>query len=491
MNTQETDKEIKTRTKAIAKYEQVGYYFYNDLLAVKLSGKWGFINDDDQFIFPCQFRDKPIFEGDYARAYIAKHCCGLIDKNGNVIIPFEYDNVKPFDEEGYAQFEKGIYWGTIDRNGETYISPKLKFQQIGKFVNSVTPAKIDTKWGLIDNWGNKITPFQYYEIENYSNGLYYTRLKPNQYGYLRPEGTQLFQNWFERIDKFLDFNVAIFKLNGKYGLAHINGFYLFPPIYNEIIWDENNENLIASINGIKQILTVDGLILYEQIKESPEIDVPFIERTINWILPGLTFYYRDTNFPVNVDAVYKIGGIIRAGDFIDLTHKAQKPVSNIRFIVASAHVAKLYEIEDICRQNPDIKKWRLSALHYNSYFKIMDVYKVKEQYQIFLLHIPYKALSFFANDTKFNFNLGGTSQKTLVDMARQSFNNKMNLDPLQTLAEDGWVERTYIPIGTDEHGNPAPLEYALPDSDEILSLYNLFRKLADDTDEINRLNQMI
>lgn len=491
LTNQETDKEIKTRINATAKYDQVGYCFSNSLLAVKSNGKWGFINDDNQLIIPFQFIEKPIFEGDYARAYIAKHCCGLIDVRGNVIIPFEFDNVKPFDKEGYAQFEIGIYWGTIDFNGVKLISPKLKYQQIGNFVNGIAPAKIDTKWGLIDTNGNKITPFQYYEIEVCSNGVFYTRLKPKLYGYLKPDGTQLFQKWFERIDRFNNSNVAIFKQDAKYGISQINGTFLTPPIYDNITWDDNNENLIASINGNTRILSPAGMILFEQNNEVPDFDVDFLERTMNWVLPGLSFYYRDTNFPVNVENVYNKGAIIRAGAFIDLTHKAQKPVSRIRFIVATSHIAKLYEIEDICRQNPKIASWRLSTLHYNSYFKIMDVYKVKEQYQIFLLHIPYKAISLFENNTSIIFNVGGTSEDTLVDMARQSFNNKMQLERLSTLDEPKWVERTYFPIGTDEDGCLLSLTYALPDSDEILAFYNLIRKLAIDTDEINRLNGMI
>jgi hypothetical protein len=491
MDYQETDKEIKTRSRATAKYEQVGYYFYNSLLAVKSNGKWGFINEDEQLIISFQFCEKPIFEGDYARAYIAKHCCGLIDVRGNVIIPFEYDNVKPFDKEGYAQFEVGNYWGTIDRDGVKHISPKMKFQQIGNFVDSIAPAKIDTKWGLIDTNGNKITTFQYYEIEDCSNGVFYTRLNPKLYGYLKPDGTQLFQKWFERIDRFNNSNVAIFKEDTKYGISHINGTIITPSIYDDITWDDTNENLIASINGNTRILSPSGIILFEQNNEVPNFDVDFLERTMNWVLPGLTFYYRDTNFPINVEAVYKKGAIIRAGAFIDLTHKAQKPVSKIRFIVTSSHVARLFEIEDICRQNPKIERWRLSTLHYNSYFKIMDVYKVEEQYQIFLLHIPYKAISFFVNDTAFILNAGGTSEDTFVDMARQSFNNKMQLERLYTLDEPEWVERTYIPIGSDENGNLLPLTYGLPDSDEILAFYNSIRKLAIDTDEINRLNEMI
>lgn len=484
MNVQETDKEIKARAQASQKYDETGFWFYNGLLGVKAGGKWGFINDEGRLVIPCQFSDRPIFEGNYARAYIARHCCGLIDNKGNVIIPFEYDNVKPFDEEGFAQFETGIYWGTIDRNGIKHISPKMKFQQIGCFVNGVAPAKIDTKWGLIDTKGNKITPFQYYEIENCTNNLFYARLKPRLYGYLNPFGEPLFQLWFDWMGKFDDNGLAIFALNKKYGIAHKSGVFLFPPIYDGIQWDREENCFNAVMDGNLFVLEPSGVIR-QVCYENNQLDKDFLEKVINWTLSGLTFYYRDTNSPVDVDQIYKKGRIIRAGAFIDVTTKAQKPISRLRFIVASAHTARLFEIEDICRQNPDVATWKLSTLHYNSYFKVMDVYRVGEQYQVFLLHFPYKAIPLFMNDTTFVFKVGGSSEDSLVDMARESFDSKIRMEPLQTLDEQEWINRTYIPIGLSEEDKVLSLDFAYPDLEEIVSLGNLIRKLADDTDDIN------
>lgn len=52
----------------------------------------------------------------------------------------------------------------------------MKFQDIKRFKDGIAPAKIGTKWGLIDTEGNHISDFKYYDIEDEKNGLFYTRI---------------------------------------------------------------------------------------------------------------------------------------------------------------------------------------------------------------------------------------------------------------------------------------------------------------------------
>lgn len=146
------------------------------------------------------------------------------------------------------------------------------------------------------------------------------------------------------------------------------------------------------------ILTTDGSIYDPERQHLPKklkiIPEKFFEKLANWVLPGLQFFYRDTDAPVIVDTTYHVGDVLRAGRFIDVTTKLLKPAHKTRFLIASAHAAMLCEIEDIVRNNPHVKDWNLCTLHFDSYFKVLDIYELNGVKQVFLLHIPEAAAHF-------------------------------------------------------------------------------------------------
>ena len=99
------------------------------------------------------------------------------------------------------------------------------------------------------------------------------------------------------------------------------------------------------------------------------------EKFANWTLPGLQFYYRDTDARVIIETTYHVGDVLRAGFLLDATTQLWKPAHRTRFIIASAHAAHFFEIEDLVKANPNVKEWNLCTFPFNSYFKVMDVYE--------------------------------------------------------------------------------------------------------------------
>lgn len=71
-------------------YEDVKSNFTEGLAAVKLHGKWGFIDPNGHEAIPFLYDDiNPFSEGYAAVALNAKY--GIIDKSGQQILPFQYD----------------------------------------------------------------------------------------------------------------------------------------------------------------------------------------------------------------------------------------------------------------------------------------------------------------------------------------------------------------------------------------------------------------
>ena len=64
---------------------------------------------------------------------------GYVDKNGNVIVDYIYDDATEQNEYGFAAVKQNGLWGSIDKDGKIIINPEynldnyLKINFIGKW----------------------------------------------------------------------------------------------------------------------------------------------------------------------------------------------------------------------------------------------------------------------------------------------------------------------------------------------------------------------
>ena len=363
--------------------------------------------------------------------------------------------------------------------------------------NGLARVYEDAQWFLLDKNGNQVGE-RYSYIEEWGEGFYKAEqgIKKN---ILRPDGSIVLKNWHNDVFKvqkgFFLFSNTIrkSKTNPKtrytYGVAHVNGDVIFPMIFDRAHWMEKGDAIYAEIGTQPYIITLDGSI-YDpargHLPKKVSIDYKdFFEKFANWTLPGLQFFYRDTDAPVIVDTTYHVGDVLRAGFFVDVTTKLQKPAHKTRFLIASAHAAMMCEIPELCQENPNVKNWNLCTLHFNSYFKVMDVYEKEGVKQVFLLHIPGAAAFFLGHDeTAMNFVNEATGQETtLIQMARKSLDEKMKMEVHPRSLDKDFVERMHHPIGLDEEYYPVnPNAQEEPKDGPIANLSSMIHKLANDAD---------
>lgn len=202
------------------------------------------------------------------------------------------------------------------------------------------------------------------------------------------------------------------------------------------------------------------------------------EEIINWTLPGLTMYYRDSQLPNDIISKYEVGQIFRSQTFVDVSSIAGKLQKNCRFIFASAKAAPLYQL------NPDTEKWRLHVINANSYFKVLDIYKKDGKTQFLLLHIPARGIDFFRNTV---LQLGGNDIETqIIEKSRLSLDQKMQMNVIPELEEKEWNERTEFPIGlnsSNQFFSLHPTEKLIP---QIKPLSDAIFTITEDT-ELNRI----
>ena len=154
---------------------------------------------------------------------------------------------------------------------------------------------------------------------------------------------------------------------------------------------------------------------------------------------GLKLYYRDTDLPDNLISNYKIGQIIQEKGFTDMTSIGGGLSGNFRYLIASAHA------KDLSKFNPDSAKIGHFLLDTIAYFKVLDIQKIDNKTQVFLLNIPDNSISLLKNSSS---NL----ENEIIEKARKKFEAKIYLAVIPELQTESWKERTKSPLGMNDNG---------------------------------------
>jgi WG containing repeat len=150
------------------------------LIAVKIEGKWGFVNMQGEMVIAPQFepeidnegRDRYTWGAEFkdgrAPAQI-KGKYGFIDKTGKFLIAPKFDEVLPF-QGNVARVKVGGKWGLINLSGDYLANPQ--FKKIELFYEDRAAVTVDeVKFGYIDPNGKLVIPLQFNEAREFSEGL--------------------------------------------------------------------------------------------------------------------------------------------------------------------------------------------------------------------------------------------------------------------------------------------------------------------------------
>ena len=164
-----------------------------------------------------------------------------------------------------------------------------------------------------------------------------------------------------------------------------------------------------------------------------------IEEIFNQTFGGLTLFYRDTTLSENLISKYHVGQILTERGFTDMTFKGGGLATNFRYLIASANG------KDLSAINPNSAQFGHILLSSNAFFKVLDIYKIGKKTQVFLLEIPETTLDFFSSATS-------NIEDDITKKARESFEIKIDAEPIPELQTQEWRERTEFPIGMNDKG---------------------------------------
>ena len=159
---------------------------------------------------------------------------------------------------------------------------------------------------------------------------------------------------------------------------------------------------------------------------------------------GLILYFRDTNLPDEIVNRYKVDQILCEESYIAMSAMAGGLTRSVRFAIASS------KAKDQSLATPEAAKWAAFTLEPNAYFKVLDIYKIDDQVQIFLLHFREEYLEAFM-DVKTNV------EEKIIEKARQNFNEKVDAAFIDVLETEQWRGITEFPIGMRDNGEFIPV----------------------------------
>lgn len=202
--------------------------FSEGLAAIQLNNKWGFVNKLGEIVVSPQYLYVEKFAYGYAKVQKgAKE--GFIDKSGKIIIPIQYDFVNSFDENELALVKKDGKYGYINRWGREIIP--IEYDDINfNFYEYLCIAKKGGKYAVIDVKNRLITPFLYNDISSFYGGHAKFKLD-EKWGLLNDIGERIIPNQYEEINFAYD-DLVLAKKDGKYGFLSLNDETIIPFEYD-------------------------------------------------------------------------------------------------------------------------------------------------------------------------------------------------------------------------------------------------------------------
>lgn len=229
------------------------------------------LNGDENGIYLCK-QNKVIlsnycvkwFNKEIGLAIICKNNkCGIANIHGNILVPLIYDELI-WADYGLIAAEVGSKWGFIDINGIVRID--FNYELVATFYKEKTVVYLNGKCGLMDIYGNILTPIIYDSILFLKNDIilmikYFLRGEKYEI-YGKTEKTN-FQHLYNQFKYNFDDNpeLILAKSYSKYGIIKINGDVVLKAKYDKIYCHKNKNMLIVRLKEKHGIIDYNDNIL--------------------------------------------------------------------------------------------------------------------------------------------------------------------------------------------------------------------------------------
>jgi len=223
-------------THSLLKVEDIETAFTNgeakNLFRVKISGKWGVCDKNMREIVPPEYDLDMYFKYDYIRVKLGE-LEGLYNTEGKLIAPCIYSDIEvPYEDTIMAR--KNGQTDLYDSLGALILSVNCKILK-GFGPNNFVVFN-NSKWALINRFGELFTSYIYDDIVNLNEVIYAVQ-RGNYWGIINSLGKMLLPcslDLIKPIDTCGTFLTYEFHLNGSVGLMNDLGEIIYEPQFDKI-----------------------------------------------------------------------------------------------------------------------------------------------------------------------------------------------------------------------------------------------------------------
>ncbi len=243
------------------------------------NGRYGFLDENYEIAIEPIYEYAYDFKAQSARVRLNGNM-GLIDTNGNVIIPMEYRSISNFDDDGIAVItDKASMRGFVNSKGK-FLSD-IKYPRLTAFNGNYAMANTAEEYSytlLIDkNFKEKELKKYPYILDIWDNGNIVVRNKNDKVGVIDTKFRVVVPFIYENINSHDTVGVSDTSHGGPYkvvknkkmGYIDKNGEIILPIIYDYVGEYMPNGATEVSINGEKYLVSdYDKLIKAEHMHKN-------------------------------------------------------------------------------------------------------------------------------------------------------------------------------------------------------------------------------
>jgi len=211
---------------------------YPELFDVNMDGEGGYVDKNGEIVIPFDFDTAYPFSEGLASVRMGDKF-GYIDHTGEIVILPQFENVEPF-REGVALVRiKDKEYRFIDRTGQFIAEGILATGQgIGSrgFSEGLTTIYIDGKWGYADKKGKAVIRPQFSDAGAFSGGLAPVAIGEHKWGYIDPKGKSIIRPQFHWARPFSEglARVQLGEASGyKFGYIDGTGKMVIQPAFDD------------------------------------------------------------------------------------------------------------------------------------------------------------------------------------------------------------------------------------------------------------------
>lgn len=223
-------------------FDEISAVKGSDYFLVRIDSARGLIDQTNKTIIPFNERLEDVIVG-YQENLIAVKLdgkFGFVDRQGQLIIANRYDDIQLFSE-GLAPYKLNGKWGFLNSSEELVIQPI--FDEVLPFRNGISAVREDNRWALIDKNGKKVESFKYTGIERLKSGKY-LMTSESGIGLNDADGQQIMLPMYEQLQDIGN-GKAIIRKNGKWGVINYDGTYVIPTLYQQVIYDQLQDKYLV------------------------------------------------------------------------------------------------------------------------------------------------------------------------------------------------------------------------------------------------------